>query len=95
MTGEELPGRPGNLTPEQEEKLREIWIATLQVFGVLDSHRAKEANGSGQVTPLIGAHPASDTTTSEKPKKNAKKPKKPKKPEATSSRARGAKRKNA
>jgi hypothetical protein len=69
MTGEELPGRPGNLTPEQEEKLREIWVATLQVFAVLDSHRAQEANGSSQVMPLIGAHPASDATTSEKPKK--------------------------
>lgn len=69
MTGEELPGRPGNLTPEQEEKLREIWIATLQVFGVLDSHRAKQANDSGQITVMTGAHPTSDPTTSEKPKK--------------------------
>lgn len=65
MHGEEPPGRPGNLTPEQEEKLKEIWIATLQVFGVLDSQRPKEANGAG----LVGTNPASDTTTSEKPKK--------------------------
>ena len=28
------PGRPGNLTPEQEEKLKEFWKATLRVFGV-------------------------------------------------------------
>lgn len=69
MTGEALPGRPGNLTPEQEEKLREIWIATLQVFGVLDAHRAKEANGSAQFTPAVGSHPTSGSTTTEKPKK--------------------------
>jgi hypothetical protein len=69
MTGQALPGRPGNLTPEQEEKLRQIWIATLQVFGVLDAHRAKEANGSGQITPLIGSHPTSEATVPEKSKK--------------------------
>jgi len=69
MTGEALPGRLGNLTPEQDEKLREIWIATLQVFGVLDAHRVKEANGSGQITPLNGPHPSSDAAITEKPKK--------------------------
>ena len=29
-----LPGRPGNLTAEQEVKLREMWATTLKVFGV-------------------------------------------------------------
>ena len=29
-----LPGRPGNLTKEQELKLKEMWIATLKIFGV-------------------------------------------------------------
>jgi len=62
MTGKALPGRPGNLTPEQEEKLREIWIAALQVFGVLDAHRTKEASGNDQITPSI-------VTITEKPKK--------------------------
>lgn len=28
------PGRPGNLTAEQEAKLRDMWAATLSVFGV-------------------------------------------------------------
>lgn len=28
------PGRPGNLTKEQEAKLQDLWIATLSVFGV-------------------------------------------------------------
>ena len=34
MAGTPLPGRPGNLTPEQEAKLQEMWTATLHVFGV-------------------------------------------------------------
>ena len=29
-----LPGRPGNLNPEQEAKLQEFWRITLRVFGV-------------------------------------------------------------
>lgn len=39
MTAETLPGRPGTLTAAEEEKLREFWIAVLQVFGVLDAHK--------------------------------------------------------
>ena len=69
MAREALPGRPGNLTLEQEEKLREIWIAALQVFGILDAHRAKEANSNGQITPSIGSHPTSEAAIIEKPKK--------------------------
>ena len=34
MPGAALPGRPGNLTKEQEIKLQEMWTATLKVFGV-------------------------------------------------------------
>ena len=49
MTGEALPGRPGTLTPREEEKLKEFWAAVLQVFGVLDS---KETNGNGHAEPL-------------------------------------------
>lgn len=41
MGGQALPGRPGNLTKEQEVKLQELWIATLKVFGV----NAQPANG--------------------------------------------------
>lgn len=37
-----MPGRPGTLTPAEEEKLREFWIAVLQVFGVLESKGAPE-----------------------------------------------------
>ena len=34
MPGEALPGRPGNLTKEQELRLQEMWTATLKIFGV-------------------------------------------------------------
>lgn len=33
MPGAILPGRPGNLTPDQQVKLQELWTATLRVFG--------------------------------------------------------------
>lgn len=49
MAVESLPGRPGTLTPAEEEKLRELWIATLQVFGILDAQEAAEpANGTAK-----------------------------------------------
>ena len=34
MPGSALPGRPGNLTKEQEAKLQEMWVTTLKTFGV-------------------------------------------------------------
>lgn len=42
MSGKALPGRPGNLTKDQEVKLQELWIATLKVFGV----GAQSVNGT-------------------------------------------------
>ncbi len=65
MTGESLPGRPGTLTPEQEEKLREFWIATLQVFGVLD---AKEVEPDA-IAELPNGRGKSDGTAAKKQKK--------------------------
>ncbi|KAL8739244.1 MAG: hypothetical protein Q9181_000135 [Wetmoreana brouardii] len=55
MTGPILPGRPGNLTAEQEAKLRELWAATLRIFGVQAPGRPEdnedEQSGSGTATP--------------------------------------------
>ena len=31
------PGRPETLTPEQEQKLKDLWAVTLRVFGVADN----------------------------------------------------------
>ncbi|KAL1303103.1 hypothetical protein AAFC00_006544 [Neodothiora populina] len=53
------PGRPGNLTPEQEKKLKEFWIATLNVFGVdtetSDDASTTTASASGTATPATDA----------------------------------------
>ena len=55
MVGPVLPGRPGNLTSDQEEKLQELWTATLKVFGVQAPDRPDDAEGlqssSGTATP--------------------------------------------
>ncbi|KAG9229849.1 phosphatidylinositol transfer protein CSR1 [Amylocarpus encephaloides] len=59
MPQENQVGRVGHLTPEQEEKLKELWVLTLEVFGVLE----KQQNGSAD------AEATSDTTDSKKPKK--------------------------
>lgn len=37
MAAQNPPGRPGNLTAEQEEKLRKLWVAVFQTTGVKDS----------------------------------------------------------
>lgn len=37
MAVQNPPGRPGNLTPEQEEKLRKLWVAVFQTTGVKES----------------------------------------------------------
>ena len=41
---EPLPGRPGNLTPEQDEKLRKFWEVFLQVCGVIGDDDSAEAS---------------------------------------------------
>lgn len=35
-----LEGRPGNLTPDQEDKLRKLWFAIFQLFGQVDGNPA-------------------------------------------------------
>ncbi|KAK4178484.1 hypothetical protein QBC36DRAFT_103104 [Triangularia setosa] len=43
MTSEIAAGRPGNLTPEQEEKLRQLWKLIFQVCRVGDENQAAAA----------------------------------------------------
>ena len=66
MPGAVPPGRPGNLTSEQEAKLKELWTAVLQVFGVTSS-----TNGGDGSKGLEEAdqQARADTNGSEKPKK--------------------------
>jgi hypothetical protein len=47
MSYEVPPGRPGNLTPEQEEKLRKLWVAIFQLTGVAD----EESSGVEIISP--------------------------------------------
>lgn len=45
MVSTVLPGRPGNLTKEQEAKLQQLWTLVLQVFGI-DLTIDQNANGT-------------------------------------------------
>lgn len=55
-------GRPGNLTPEQEQRLKEFWLATLDVFGLDtgsngstdDASSITAPSTSGSATPTTG-----------------------------------------
>lgn len=63
MPGTVLPGRPGNLTSDQEAKLKELWTATLRVFGVAPlSEESKSLEDADQRS-------RADTIASEKQKK--------------------------
>lgn len=57
------PGRPGTLTPEQETKLKEMWLAVFEVFGV--AHESpQQSNGTST--------PSSDSTSDAKKKKKSR-----------------------
>lgn len=60
---ETLPGRVGNLTPEQEEKLRELWAAIFKVCAVGDLP-PDDASSTAPSAVL-----ADKTNSKEKPKK--------------------------
>ena len=47
-TGTPLPGRPGNLSAEQEAKLKEFWVALFHVFGVTEEAEAPERRPASQ-----------------------------------------------
>jgi len=61
---EALPGRPGNLTPEQEEKLRKFWEMFLQICGVFDDDTA-----DGEAPASLADQGKSATAGSEKSKR--------------------------
>jgi hypothetical protein len=60
-----LPGRPGNLTPDQEEKLRQLWQMIFQVCAVWPTE-----NGSGSAG---AAEPLAEKAESLKAEKTKKK----------------------
>ena len=74
MAGSALPGRPGNLTAEQEARLQEMWTSTLSMFGVpvpVDSIKddAVSTAGSEEWNPAAQRALAQAAMTSEKKQK--------------------------
>lgn len=67
MPGAALPGRPGNLTKEQELKLQEMWVATLKVFGVSSFNDGTNGDAASTTGSEIAEH--AGTVGSEKKKK--------------------------
>jgi hypothetical protein len=63
-------GRPGTLTPQEEEKLRELWALTMKVFGV----HGEESNGVETPAAAPAATPAAAAAApaAEKEKKKSK-----------------------
>ncbi|KAH8904556.1 CRAL/TRIO domain-containing protein [Coniochaeta sp. PMI_546] len=64
MSGQVLPGRPGNLTPEQEEKLRQLWQMIFQVCAVWPTE-----NGSGSTDAAVPVVEKAESLKAEKTKK--------------------------
>lgn len=65
------PGRPGNLTPEQEEKLRQLWSRIFQLCNVGSENQLSAAMAETTLSPTSIAH--KDTIGSEKGDKPKKK----------------------
>ncbi|KAH7322967.1 CRAL-TRIO domain-containing protein [Stachybotrys elegans] len=51
MANEVQPGRPGNLTPEQEEKVRQLWQSILQLCGVYEDAVSSSAASATKTGP--------------------------------------------
>ena len=62
-----LPGRPGNLTPEEEDKLRRFWEMFLQICGVFD-----EDGAEGETPATLAEQQKTMTAGSDKDKKENK-----------------------
>lgn len=77
MAPEALPGRPGNLTPEQEEKVRQLWGHVLKLCGVADEsvNPMTEAVVAGETDATAGEG-KSEAPESAKSGKDKEKPKK-------------------
>jgi len=52
MASQQPPGRPGNLTPEEQVKLKEMWAHTLEIFGVAPA--GTRSNGTATPTTVPG-----------------------------------------
>ena len=71
MAGPVPPGRPNNLTPDQEAKLQAFWSRTLKIFGVAGSD-ADIVDGHGtESLQKLSLADRTDTNDSEKKKKKS------------------------
>lgn len=52
------PGFLGNLTPDQEQKLKDFWAIVLQTFGVKDPSAADSSSSARPITPADTPAPA-------------------------------------
>lgn len=68
MPAEPAPGTVGNLTPEQEIKLKEFWVLTLKVFGLTleELEAPQSATTSDAPAPAPAPAPAQDKKKSKK-----------------------------
>jgi hypothetical protein len=62
MASPQAPGRPGNLTPEEQVKLKEMWAQALEIFGV--APEGTHSNGTATPTTAPGAPDQSKKTKS-------------------------------
>ncbi|KAK3949672.1 hypothetical protein QBC32DRAFT_400060 [Pseudoneurospora amorphoporcata] len=68
MSGGIAPGRPGNLTPEQEEKLKQLWKLIFQVCGVSSDASAPVPEAAAPATAV--SSDAASTKGDDKKKKS-------------------------
>ena len=68
MLGAAPPGRPGNLTKEQELKLQEMWTATMKIFGVSGFDQGLD----GDATSVTGSESAEQAAMADSEKKKKK-----------------------
>ena len=68
------PGRPGNLTPDQEAKLQELWTRTLKIFGVAGSGANIVDGHSTENASFLSPSDRTDTNDSEKKTKKSHNP---------------------
>lgn len=72
MSGEIASGRPGNLTPEQEEKLKQLWKLIFQVCGVTSDPNAASVTEAAGAPPATANSDAASIKGSDDKKKKSK-----------------------
>lgn len=69
LSGQSAPGRPGNLTLEQELKLRELWILAAKLFGAITEEQLAQIQGAQSSRPTTAVETSPGISTAEPAKK--------------------------